>query len=139
MKRPDGHRREDPRSPASPSRWARSRLSHPAFSRTGSPLTPTVARKSEPASGSSLASSPSRDVVTKSSSSFVPPNVQAVTFVTGSSTTWSSTPSGVYRRTAPPLESAIQTPPSASTVSPSGRALPVSANGRRRVSPASRS
>ena len=51
--------------------------------RTGRPGTPTSARNSEPASGSSSGAMPSRDVVMNSWSSRGPPKVQAVTWAVG--------------------------------------------------------
>ena len=56
---------------------------------------PGSARNTEPASGSSPGSRSSRDVVMNSWSSCGPPNVHAVTFLAGTSTTVSRSPSGV--------------------------------------------
>ena len=69
-----------------------------------------------------------------------PPNVHAVVFCTGTSTTSSSVPSGVYRWICPWLITATQIPPSASTVSPSGLPSPssTSTSTRRFVRPSSR-
>src|SRR5215203_5164746 len=67
------------------------RCAHPANSRTGRPVTPTAARNSDPANGSSPGSRPSRDVVMKSWTSPGPPKVQAVTCFAATSITSSST------------------------------------------------
>ncbi len=68
-----------------------------------------------------------------------PPKAQAVGWETRSRTVRSSSPAGVYRRTAPPPQNATHTQPSASTVSPSGEPGTelVSTSGARRTSPLS--
>lgn len=68
--------------------------------------------KREPDSGCGR-SRPVRAVVTYRSVRSGPPNAQAVGRRTGSSTTRSSAPDGVWRRTAPPPHSATHTHPSA--------------------------
>ena len=76
---------------------------------------------------------PTRAVVMYRSVRSGPPKAQAVGQRTGSSTTRSRLPSAAYRRIAPPSHSATQTPPSASTASPSGcpaAAASIAANGR---------
>jgi len=106
-----------PASAMSPRRRPR----QPANSRTGRPDTPGTAMNSEPARGSFSGSMRSRDVVMNSSRRSGPPNAHAVTFCAGTGMTSSRSPSGVKRCTTPRSESAVQTPPSASTVKPSGR------------------
>jgi hypothetical protein len=79
---------------------------------------------SEPAWGSSPSrwgSSPLRAEVTYSTSSAGPPNTGLVGCDTGSCTTRSTTPSGVYRTRRPAPNWALHTHPSASTAIPSGK------------------
>ncbi len=67
-------------------------IHQPAKVRTGIPLTPTSAKNSEPASGSSLVSTFSCDVVMNSRSRASPPKVQAVTLLAGTVSRSSSAP-----------------------------------------------